>query len=150
LDYAGCYDTRKSTSGYFFKFWHGAVSWRSKLQDCTATSTTKAEYVAASDVAKQALWIRRLACTFRQVDPKWSPTVFNEAVALANNPVHHNASKHIEVQYHFVRDCVTQGKLSLEKVSMTDNVADAMTKGLSTNRFRSLRQRMGVEPITEI
>jgi hypothetical protein len=47
-DYAGCLDTRKSTSGYFFRFGTNAISWRSKLQDCTATSTTKAEYVAAS------------------------------------------------------------------------------------------------------
>jgi hypothetical protein len=43
-DYAGCLDTRKSTSGYIFKFGNGAISWRSKLQDCTATSTTEAEY----------------------------------------------------------------------------------------------------------
>jgi kynurenine formamidase len=71
-------------------------------------------------------------------------------VAVAKNPIHHNASKHIDVRYHFVRDCITQGKLSLEKVSMADNVVDVMTKGLSTDQFRSLRQRMGVEPITEI
>jgi hypothetical protein len=152
-DYASCYDTRKSTSGYFFKFGHGAISWRSKLQDCTATSSTEAEYVAASDAAKEALWLGRLACTFRQTDLKWSPTMFNNsqgAVALAKNLIHHNASKHIEVWYHFVWDCITQGKLSLEKISTTDNVADAMTKGLSTDRFRSLRQCMGVAPITEI
>jgi hypothetical protein len=54
-NYAGCYNTQKSMSGYFFKFRHGAILWRSKLQDCTATSMTKAEYVAASDAAKEAL-----------------------------------------------------------------------------------------------
>jgi hypothetical protein len=56
-DYAGCLDTRKSTSGYFFRFGIGAISWRSKLQDCTATSTTEAEYVAAAYAAKEALWL---------------------------------------------------------------------------------------------
>jgi hypothetical protein len=71
------------------------------------------------------------------------------AVALAKNPVHHNASKHIEVRYHFVRDCTTKEMLSLEKVSTTDNVADAMTKSLSTDRFRSLRNRMGMEMISD-
>jgi hypothetical protein len=66
-DSAGCLDTRKSTSGYFFKVGTGAISWRSKLQDCTATSTTEAEYIAASDVAKEALWLGRLARTFDNV-----------------------------------------------------------------------------------
>jgi hypothetical protein len=56
-DYAGCDDTRKSMSGYFFKLGHGAILWRLKLQDCTATSTTEAEYVVASDAAKEALWL---------------------------------------------------------------------------------------------
>jgi hypothetical protein len=71
------------------------------------------------------------------------------AVTLAKNPVHHNASKHIEVRYHFVRDCATKERLMLEKVSTTDNVADAMTKSLSTDRFRSLHSRMGVELISD-
>jgi hypothetical protein len=57
-DYVGCLNTRKSTSGYFFRFGTGAISWRSKLQACTATSTTDAEYVAASNAAKEALWLR--------------------------------------------------------------------------------------------
>jgi hypothetical protein len=56
-DYAGCLDTRKSMSGYFFRLGYGAISWRSKLQDCTATSTSEAEYVAASDTTKEALWL---------------------------------------------------------------------------------------------
>jgi hypothetical protein len=150
-DYAGCLDTRKSTSGYFFRFGTGGISWRSKLQDCTTTSTTEAEYVATSDVAKEALWLGRLARTFRQYNSKWILTVFNDSqgvVALAKNLVHHNASKHIEVRYHFVRDCATKEMLSLEKISTTNNVADAMTKSLSTDQFWSLRNRMGVELIS--
>jgi hypothetical protein len=71
------------------------------------------------------------------------------AVALANNPILQNASKHIEVRYHFIRDCATKEMLNLEKVSTTDNVADAMTKSLSTDRFRSLSNRMGVELISD-
>jgi hypothetical protein len=71
------------------------------------------------------------------------------AVALSKNPVHKNASKHIEVRYHFVQDCATKEMLSLEKVYTTDNVADAMTKSLSTDRLWSLRDRMGVELIPD-
>ena len=76
-----------------------------------------------------------------------APVVYNDSqsvVALLKNPVHHNASKHIEVRYHFVRDCVISGKIGLEKISTTDNVADGMTKCLLADRFRSLLQQMGV------
>ena len=110
------------------------------------------EYTAATYVTKEALWLGRLAVTFRQSDSTWTPVVFSDSqgvVALARNPVHHNASKHIEVRYHFVRECVTRGKLSLEKVATAENVADAMTKSLPADRFRSLREVMGVERTAE-
>ena len=146
-DFAGCVDSRKSTTGYCFKFGNGAISWKSELQECIATSLTEAEYVVAFDATKEALWLGRLAHTFRQVDSDSAPVVYSDsqsAVALSKNPVHHNASKHIEVRYHFVRDCVISGKIGLEKISTTDNVADGMTKCLSADRFRSLRQQMGI------
>ena len=54
-DFADCVDNRKSTTGYCFKFVNGAISWKSKLQECTTTSTTEAEYVAASNATKEAL-----------------------------------------------------------------------------------------------
>ena len=82
---------------------------KSKLQECTTTSMTEAEYVAASDATKEALWLGRLGHTFRQVDSDLAPVVYSDSqsvVALSKNSVHHNASKHIEVRYHFVRDCV--------------------------------------------
>jgi hypothetical protein len=89
---------------------------------------------------------------FRQVNWKWIPIVLSDnqgVVALAKNAVHYNASKHIQVRYHFIRDCATKEMLSPEKVSTTDNVADAMTKSLSTDRFRTLHDRMGVELIPD-
>ncbi|MCO5594381.1 hypothetical protein L7F22_048411 [Adiantum nelumboides] len=51
-EYAGCVDSRKSTSSYVFMFVGAAISWRSCLQDCTSLSTTEAEYVAAFDASK--------------------------------------------------------------------------------------------------
>ena len=55
--------------------------------------------------------------------------------ALAKNLIHHLPSKHIEVKYHFVRDCIKKKKLALEKVSMIDNMSDAMMKSLPKDRF---------------
>ena len=109
--------------------------------------TTEVEYVAASDAAKEALWLGRLAHMFQQVDSESAPVVYNDSqgvVALSKNPVHHNPSKHIDVPYHFVRDYVIIGKIGLEKIPTTDNVVDGMTKCLSVDRSRSLRHQMGV------
>ena len=103
------------------------------------TSMTEAEYVAAFEAAKEILWLGRLAHTFRQVDSDSALVV-----ALSKYLVHHNASKHIDVRYHFVWDYVISGKIGLENISTTDNVADGMTKCLSADRFRSLRHQMGV------
>ena len=57
---------------------------------------------------------------------------------FVENTVHYNASKHIDVRYRFVWDCVISGKIGLEKICTTDNVVDGMTKCLSADRFRSL------------
>ena len=78
-NFVGCVDSRKSTTRYCFKFGNGAISWKSKLQECTTTSTTEAEYVAASDAAKEGLWLSRLAHTFRQVESNSAPAVYNDS-----------------------------------------------------------------------
>ena len=146
-DFGAYVDSRKSTPRYCFKFGNGAISCKSKLKECTTTSTTEEEYVAASDVAKEALWLSRLAHMFRQLDSNLAPIVYNDShsvVALSKNPVHHNASKHIDVRYHFIQDYVISGKIGLEKISTTDNVEDGMTKCLSADCFRSVQQQMGV------
>ena len=84
------------------------------------------------------MWVGRLAHTFQQVDSESAPVVYNDnqgVFAQSKNPVHHNASKHIDVQYHFVRDCIISKKNGLEKIPPTDNVADGMTNCLSVDRF---------------
>jgi hypothetical protein len=64
-DWAGDKDTRKSTSGYLFMLYRGAISWKSARQSVVATSSTEAEYIACSDAAKEALWIRRLSAELK-------------------------------------------------------------------------------------
>ena len=99
-DYPGNTDNRKSTSCYVFTYGGRVISWRSKLQECTGTSTTKVKYVVACNLTKEALWLDRLAYTFPQADPNLALAIINDsqgALAWVMNSVHHNASKHIEV-----------------------------------------------------
>ena len=85
-----------------------------------------------SDTAKETLCLG-MATTFQQTSSSWTLSVYidtHEALTLRENPVHHDASEPIEVRYHFVRDSIRGNKLTLEKISTSDNVVDAMTKSL--------------------
>ena len=127
-DYGGCADSRKSTSGYIFQIMGGVIAWRSRLQDCVALSTTEAEYVAASEACKEAIWLSRLASDMGI--PQHVPKLFcdsQSAIALAKNPVYHAKTKHIGVRYHFIRECLANGCISLEKVVSRENAANALT-----------------------
>ena len=81
-DFAISVSSCKSTTGYCFKLGNGAILWNLKLQECTATSTTEAEYVATSDAAKEALWLGWLACTFRQAKISSASIVFTLTVGV--------------------------------------------------------------------
>ena len=143
-DYAGHADSRKSTSGYVFTYAGGAVSWMSRVQKCTALSTTEAEYVAATEACKEAIWLGRLVADLG-IDA--TPTLHSDsmsAIQLAKNPVFHAKTKHIEVRYHFIRGVVEDRSVDLVKISTDENPADLLTKSLTTERFAFLRRLMGV------
>uniref|UniRef100_A0A2N9HLU0 Uncharacterized protein n=1 Tax=Fagus sylvatica TaxID=28930 RepID=A0A2N9HLU0_FAGSY len=104
-DYAGDLDKSKSTSGYVFTLAGGAVSWVSKLQSIVATSTTEAEYVAATQASKEAIWLQMLLEELGHKQEKIALFCDSQsALHLAKNPAFHSKTKHIRVQYHFVRE----------------------------------------------
>ena len=82
-DWAGDKDTRKSTSGFLFTLYGGAISWRSAKQSVTATSSTKAEYIASSEAAKEALWIKRIMTEIRG-DPIPEPIEYSHEIETQN------------------------------------------------------------------
>ena len=101
---------RKSTSGYVFTLSGVAVSWRSIKKSCIADSTMEAEYVAASEAAKEAVWLRKflmeLGVIAKAVDPMILYCDNSGAVAQAKEPRNHRKGKHIERKYHLVREIV--------------------------------------------
>lgn len=104
-DLAGDIDTMKSTSGYLFTFSGGAVSWQSKLQKCVALSTTKSEYIAIVECCKEMLWLKRYFQELGLHQKKFVIHYDNQsAIRLSKNPSFHSKSKHIDMQYHWIRD----------------------------------------------
>jgi hypothetical protein len=144
--YVGNPDNRKSTSGYVFMHAGGAISWRSKLQDCTTFSMTEAEYIAASKVAKEAIWLQRLTADFTDSGPESVSTLTlycdsQSAIHLVRNPIIHTKTKHIKVWYHHIRELITEKRLEIRKIDTELNIADSLTKPLPEDRFKLLTRQ---------
>jgi hypothetical protein len=134
-------DKRKSVSGYVFMLAGGPVSWKSRKQTCIATSSNEAEYVAASEAAKQAVWIRRLMIDMGLFDDQsCSPLVVNMdnqgAQDLIKSTVVTRRSKHIDIRFHYTKDMVQNRILAVQGIASQDNAADGFTKPLNTELFR--------------
>ena len=125
--------TRRSTSGYVFRLHGGTVSWRSSVQKSVAVSTVEAEYVAASDATKEAIWLRTLL-TELGMAPVDTTTLHGDnqgSIALASDPTNHSRAKHIDIRYHFVRERIASKDIRLVYIPTRDMVADIMTKALA-------------------
>ncbi|GJU21576.1 retrovirus-related pol polyprotein from transposon TNT 1-94 [Tanacetum coccineum] len=108
-DYAGDLDGSKSTTRYVFTLCGGTVSWVSKLQSVVAMSTTEAEYVTAAQASKEAVWLKMLLEERGHKQEKITLFCDNQsALYLARNSAFHSKTKHIRVQYHFVREKVEE------------------------------------------
>lgn len=145
-DWGGSLDDRKSTSGYVFVWSGAAVTWRSQKQTCVALSTAESEYVALAAAVQEALWLGQLKkdITAGRADPIEIREDNQSAICMATNPRFHSRTKHIDLKYHFVRDHVSQGDVTLTYCPTEKMVADILTKSLPAPRFRELREQMGV------
>jgi transposase InsO family protein len=145
-DWAGDVNQRRSTTGYVFQLCGGAVSWQSKRQRTIAQSTVEAEYMAAASGAKEAIWLRSLLTGVGCMPS--GPTILrvdNEgAIALADNPRHHDLTKHIAVRYHLIREHVADSTITLIHVPTELQAADGLTKGLSREKHISSVRLLGL------
>ena len=143
-DWAGELPGRKSTSGYVFMINGGAVSWKSQTQPVVALSTAEAEYVAISEAAKEALYLRKILAEFKQTSEK--PVVLFEdnsaAATWTRNETDHQKSRHIDVRYHHIRDHVAKGDIVVHMCPTQEMVADIMTKALEADLHKRTAWRM--------
>ncbi|KAJ9539160.1 hypothetical protein OSB04_031893 [Centaurea solstitialis] len=125
-------DDFRSQSGYVFTLNGGAISWKSSKQDTIADSTTEAEYIAASDAAKEAVWLRNFLSDLRVVGSVSRPIdIFYDnsgAVAQAKEPIEHHKSRHVLRKYHLIREIIGRGDVRICKIPTEENVADPLTK----------------------
>jgi hypothetical protein len=148
-DWAQDPDTRKSVGGFTFEVTSGSVSWSSKKQPTVALSTVEAEYMAASNATKEAIWLRVLLkdLGFTQVKATTIHADNQGCIALAQNPVSHSRAKHIDIRHHFIRERIQNREIDLKFCPTKDMIADIFTKALPREAFEKFREALGVGEI---
>ncbi|XP_062186667.1 secreted RxLR effector protein 161-like [Phragmites australis] len=118
-DFRGDVDDRKSTTGIVFFLDDMPISWQSQKQRVVAFSSCEAEYIAGAAAACQGVWLGRLLGDMIGTTPR-PPRVKMDnmsAIALSKNPILHHQSKHINMKFHYIRECVDSGRISLDFTS---------------------------------
>ena len=134
-DYVGNQDNRKSTFGYVFTYGGGAISWRSKLQECTTRSTTKDDYIVVLEIVKDAIWLHRQSINFSaksQIDHSalTGHCDSQSTIHLIRNLVYHARKKHIKVRYHHIWKLIIEKNLEVRNINIKVNIANSLTKPL--------------------
>jgi hypothetical protein len=140
-DWAGCVDDRRSTGGFAVFFGPNLVSWSARKQPTVSRSSTEAEYKSLANATAEMIWIQRLltelGISHSPVAWLWCDNL--RAKYLSANPVFHDRTKHIEIDFHFVRERVAQKLLDIRFINTSDQVADGFSKPISTAKLKEFR-----------
>ena len=141
--YASTHD-RRSISAYLIFMCGGPISWKSKRQSVVAISSTEAEYIALAQAVQEVIWLRQLLKDLGHEIK--TPTIIYEdnqaCINLANNPVAHGRTKHIDVKYHFLREKLMEGTFTLQYCQTKEMIADALTKSLPKLQHGKFKNEM--------
>ena len=147
-------DDSKSQTGYVFMVNGGAVSWRSCKQSTVAQSTMESEYMAASEAANEAVWLRKFVIELGVFPSMQDPVTIlcdnTGAIANAKEPRSHSTAKHILRRYHVIRQYVKENNIKICKVHTDLNVADSLTKPLPQAKHDQHQVSMGVRVLPNV
>lgn len=136
---------RRSVTGYLFKVYDNTVSWVSRKQPTVSLSSTEAEYVSLCSATTEAIWLKRLL-----LDLGIETGIVNiyednmPCIAISKDPMYHKRVKHIDIKYHFIREQIENKIIEPIYISTQEQIADVLTKGLSSQKFTVFRDKLGV------
>jgi hypothetical protein len=140
-------DDYKSTSSYVFITREGAITWSSKKQISTASSSMHVEYVALSEASREACWLRNLYTKLGLLQEEVPMTIHgdnNGSVAMANNPQFHSCSKHIALCWHWIQELVQENTIHVDTCRDPDQTVDILTKALPCQKHVKHVAEMGL------
>jgi hypothetical protein len=139
-------DSRRSTTGYVFTIGGTTISWISKLQKVVALSKIEAEYVGATEASKEMIWLQRFMEELGKKQENSRLYCNSErAIHLAKKSAFHSKNKHIQLRYHFIRSTLEDGNLNLEKIHISLNPTDMLTKGVTKEKLSSCLVLVGLQ-----
>ena len=138
-------------SRFLFHYGQGSILWSSKKQGIITLSSMEAEYVAETHASKEGIWLKMFVkeITGSPIDPVTIKADNQGAIALAKDNKFHARTKHIDLCYHFIRETVGQGKIKMEYIPTSENIADIFMKALAKPKFIEFVGMLGLAMMKE-
>ena len=147
-------DDLKSQTWYVFVLNRGDVDWKSTKQSIFATSSAEAEYIAASDAPKEAVWVRKFIYELGVVPTIEEPIKMycdnTIAITIANESGITKGARHFRAKVHYLHEVIKYGDIKLEKVHTYDNLADPFTKALAFPKHSEHTINIGMLPASSL
>ena len=145
-DWASDNSACSSQTSYFINLAKGLISWTSRAQKTIALSSTEAEYMALSDCSHQVVWMHTLLGEL-SYDLKPIPICRDNqgSIFISSNPITEKHSKHIDIQYHYIREVIARKLAEVYFIDGDNNPADLLTKILGIVKFQKFRALLGLE-----
>lgn len=142
---------RQSYTGMCFKLAGSIVSWEAKKQKTVALSSTESEYMGIADACREAIYLHNLSMEI--INESYTITIFNDnqgALRLSSSSSFNKRTKHIDIRYHFCKDCIADKIIELRYLETAEMPADLFTKGLGNTKHYYFLQLLGIQYVKAI